>query len=106
MAHSFLNSVQAWIGKFTGARAIFRNGGFKPCAENRVNIPKRAHLDCGCSPLVRRSVELRSTRPLWRVGFFKMLMRIVVRRGGSDVVLATKTYLFEVTYRMRGLDSF
>jgi hypothetical protein len=32
-----------------------------------------------------------------------MLMRIVVRRGGSvgrDVVHATKTYLFEVKYRM------
>ena len=86
------------------ARARFaETGGMQPCAGNPVNTLKRAHLDCGCSPLVRRSIKLRSTRLLWRVGFFKMLMRIVVRRGGSvgrDVVHATKTYLFEVKYRM------
>ena len=103
MAQSFLN-LDKLNEASSQARARFaETGGMQPCAGNRVNTPKRAHLDCGCSPLVRRTVELRSTRLLWRVGFFKMLMRIVVRRGGSvgrDVVHVTKTYLFEVKYRM------
>jgi hypothetical protein len=103
VAQIFLN-FEVLIGASSQARARFsETGGMQPRAGNRANTPKRAHLDCGCSPLVRRTVELRSTRPLWRVGFFKMLMRIVVRRGGSggrDIVHATKTYLFEVKYRM------
>ena len=103
MAQGFLN-LNKRNEASSQARARFaETGGMQPRAGNRVNTPKRAHLDCGCSPLVRRTVELRSTRLLWRVGFFKMLMRIVVRRGGSggrDVVHATKTYLFEVKCRI------
>lgn len=105
MAQCFLNFDKRKGASLQARARLAKTGGIQACAENRENTQKRAHLDCGRSPIERRSVGLRSTRPLRRVGFFNMLMRIVVRRGGSggrDVVHATKTYLIEVKYIMRG----